>query len=203
MRGNLLLFIAFIFTFSTSAQNQLSEEKKHAYDEDGKLFIQKTLPVYLWLSTSKDSSIDKHLLTSKRTSQYANPMYFDADGYNSIRIKGQVNPQTKEVIKDGEVVFEVYGDNKPPESYTITQSKYVKFEDGKRVYKENCILDILSYDMFSGVEKIYYSINGKPFTQYSEQLNIVDEGDVLLNYYAVDFVGNIEEIKTLSFKIEK
>jgi len=204
MREFILCIFLVSAILSGYAQEQKETVKKVFRAENGKIYVQKTLPVYLWLSVSPDSLNEKVLLTSQTTPEFANPMYFDADGFNSIRVKGQVDHKTKQLVNaDEETVFEVYGDSKPPESYIIVQSNFIKFEEGMRVYNNECVLDILSYDMFSDVGQIYFSVNGEPFQEYTEQITISSAGIINLKYYAVDNVGNKEELKELSFKIEK
>lgn len=201
----LILCLLFVSAFFCGySQKQIETNKKIYQTENGKIYVQKSLPVYLWLSVSPDSFADKVRITSQTTPEYSNPMYFDADGFNSIRVKGQIDHKTKQLVNaEEEVVYEVYGDSKPPESYIIVQSNFIKYEEGKRVYKNECILDILAYDMFSGVGQIYYSINDEAFREYNEQLTVSGSGNNNLKYYAVDNVGNREEIKELSFIIEK
>jgi hypothetical protein len=204
MKTILLFLFLFIISTYCFSQTQIKENRKVYKDENGKLYVQKTLPVYLWLSNSKDSLGEKVLLSSQTTPEFSNPMYFDTDGYNSVHVKGQVNHKTKALDNaEKDVVYEVYGDSNPPDSYVIIQSKHNKYSEGKRVYLNECILDILSYDMFAGVGKIYYSVNNNEFQEYSDQLSITDKGDIIIKYYAVDNVGNIEEVKEISFKIEK
>lgn len=200
----LLFLIIYLFSVNCGfSQNQVDEEKKVYKADNGTLYIQKTLPVYLKISTSDNSDSEKFFLRSKKTPQYANPMYFDADGFNSIRTQGIVDKSGNVIDAENDIIFEVYGDSKPPESYKIIQSKYFKYNEGKRVYKDSVVIDILGYDMFSGVGNMYYSINNSSFSLYKEQLTVKTKGMIEFQYYSVDNVGNIEEVKKIEFFIEK
>jgi hypothetical protein len=66
-------------------QNLPLIEKKKYTSPDGKLYIQKALPIYLMLSTSPDDKAGSIVLKSESTAAYTNPMYFDSEGLNTIR----------------------------------------------------------------------------------------------------------------------
>ena len=184
------------------AQNKLPTEKRNYKSKSGKLFVQKELPVYLKISTSLNDTAKKYLLSSKSMTQYTNPMYFDANGFNSIRTLGEVNSKTKEIVQPlKDVIFEVYGDNKPPQSYHIYHKKVDTYTKGKRVYYNQVKFALLSYDAFSGVDKIYYSVNNTAYKVVPEEIIIDTPGDYTVKFYATDNVGNIEEGKSISFII--
>ncbi len=54
MRRTVLLLLLFLVVMMGYAQEPLRHEKKTYSSPDGKLYIQKSLPVYIWLSVSPD-----------------------------------------------------------------------------------------------------------------------------------------------------
>jgi hypothetical protein len=53
------------------------------------------------------------------------------------------------------------------------------------------------------VDKIYYRIDGGSWLTYTSPITIGIEGEHTIEYYAVDTVGNVGTIGTVSFKIDK
>ncbi len=199
-----MLFSVVLMLFITlSAQEQMKHVKKVFVSPTGRIYVQKTLPVYLKISTSPDDEAKSYLLRSEVTTRYSNPMYFDTEGYNTIRSPWRVDTTTKKPIyPQQDIIFEVYADGYPPRSktkYSVT-SKYIK--DGIKYYGEGIEIVITAIDALSGVDKIYYSIKKEGFKAYSESISISDEGEYILKYYSVDNVGNVEEVKTESFTID-
>ncbi|UCH13671.1 MAG: hypothetical protein JSV22_11250 [Bacteroidales bacterium] len=199
----MLLSVVFVLIVTISAQEQIKHEKKVFISPKGRIYIQKALPVYLKISTSPEDNARSYLLKSEVTTRYSNPMYFDTEGYNTIRSPWRVDTTTKKPIyPQQDIIFEVYADGYPPKSktkYTGT-SKYIK--DGINYYSGAIEIAITAVDGLSGVDKIYYSINNEDFKAYSESIPFSDEGKYTLKYYSVDNVGNVEEVKTESFIID-
>ena len=52
-------------------------------------------------------------------------------------------------------------------------------------------------DSGSGVENVYYSVDGSGFSVYSSSFIIDEIGDHLIEYYAVDNLGNMEETRSV------
>jgi len=197
-----LLLALVIVSGALMAQQQLTHEKRTYIAPNGNFYIQKSLPVYLWLSTSKDAS-GAHLLESKGTEKYTNPMYFDTEGQNTIRSPHAVDQSTKKTVHPlSDIVFEVYADGLAPKSSTKFSGapKYVK---GNVIYYGvGLVVDITSRDGVSGVEKTYYSMDGGAYSNYSSTLNMNKEGDHILRYYAADNVGNAENPKSKSYIVD-
>ncbi|MCK4663409.1 MAG: hypothetical protein KAT68_11125 [Bacteroidales bacterium] len=193
----------FVLSNFVYAQEQLKHEKKQYIDKNGKLFVQRELPVYLRVSTSAEDTSEKFLLKSETTKEYANPMYFDANGYNTIRTFGEVDKKTKQTITPlKDIVFEVYGDSKPPESYLIySKSPYLR-KEGKSYFKKNSKINLLSYDAVAGVDKIYYSVGSQAFKEYIDPIELTEPKEYFLKFYAVDNVGNIENMHTRTIIVQ-
>jgi len=162
---------------------------------EGKLYIQKNLPVFLWLSTSPDKNSDKQRLKSVMSANYTNPMYFDAEGYNSLRSPSAVDTNTKKTVYPlRDIVFEVYADSAAP----VTKIDYGKtthyISEGKVHLGGDTQVSLSATDALSGVENIYYSLDGAPFKPYTAPISLSEEREYILKYYSVDNVGNVERL---------
>ena len=189
-----------LFTISLLAQTEPKHEKKIYKDEDGKVYVNKSLPVYLSVSTKPDGS-DSEILDGKNPA-YSSPMYLDSEGYNTIRSPWQVDPETRKVVyPKAEVIFELYADSQAPETVISYDSPGLKNMDGKVVMQGGAVL-LTSSDETSGIEAIYYSIDNGTYNKYSDPINLDAEKESSIKYYAVDFVGNVEEASTVNILID-
>lgn len=193
-----LFFLIAIF-FSNQlliAQEQLQHEKKMIKTSEGKIFINKDLGVYLWVSTSTDPNSKKYLLDSE-TPEYSNPFYFYTEGKNMLRTPSKVDKETKRVVIPKEdLIFEVYVDGVAPKT-DLKYGNTIVYQVGEKTYcGQGFEVKIASKDAVSGVDKIYLSINGEAYKEYTEPLKITEEMEYTFKYYAVDKVGNVENVKT-------
>lgn len=204
-----LLILGFIgillnFTRVSLGQQQLEHKKKWFIDKDGRFYTNKHLPVYFRISHSPDEKAPSHLLKSESMPQYTNPMYLDIEGYNTLRSPSAVDTVTKQtVIPKMDVRFEIYADGKPPVSSSIftEATKYIN-SDGVVYYGKGLVVNLSSNDAVSGVESIYYSINGAPYQLYSNQISVANESEYELKYYGVDNVGNAEKPQIKKFIVD-
>ncbi len=195
-------------TLTAMGQNASPEKKevpiheKKVLIEDGKIYWNKALPVYLFVSTKADGS-DMIKLESKSTAKYANPMYFDTEGINYIRHKWAVDQETgKTIVPELEVQFEVYNDGLAPisQSAIIGDNKYIT--GGKTYYGNEVKVELTAKDGMSGLEGIYSVVNGSQFTQYTAPIQLDKNGEYEVKYYSVDRVGNVEKVHTKSFFVD-
>jgi len=193
-----------LISLPSFAQTPGQPVKKVFRSEENKLYINKDLGVYLWLSTSPDPDSEKHRLMSDSSRKHTNPMYFDTQGYNTFRSPWEVDTSTKKVIYPlQDIIFEVYADGLPPVSKAVFHSTFTKYIDGKRYYDTNLKIELQSYDAVSGIEALWYSLNSDKFTIYKEVLTTFREGENVLRFYSTDKVGNIEQIQEEKFYIDK
>jgi hypothetical protein len=199
----LILSLSFLLIVTLSAQEQLQQTKKVYISPTGRVFIQKSLPVYLRVSTSPEDDAKSYLLKSEVTTKYSNPMYFDTEGYNTVRSPWCVDTETRNVIyPKQDIIFEVYADSHPPQSKVKYEGTSSYIRDGKKYFGRGIELIITSTDALSGVEQIFYSINNEALKPYTGSISLTEEGEYTLKYYAVDNVGNAEDIKTESYIID-
>lgn len=202
MRYLFVILLSLVIKFSF-AQEPLQHEKKFYVDENGRFYINKALPLYLWISTSPAENSDKHKLESESAQRYTNPFYFDTEGYNTIRTPSKVDTATKEVVIPREdIIFEVYADSKSPKTKTDFGETPMYTKSGTLFCGKNTKVELPSEDALSGVEQKYYSINGEPFKKYQSALSFEKEIQYTLKYYAVDNVGNPEKVEKKEFTVD-
>ncbi|MFK7952323.1 MAG: hypothetical protein AB8B73_05710 [Ekhidna sp.] len=192
--------LAFISVLTSIAQTQTKHEPKIFRDSIDRVHVNMELPVYLSISSTPDGS-DSQVLKGQDP-KYSYPMFLDTEGYNSIRSPWKVNPETKETVYPKEdVVFEVYADSKAPISKMTFASNKKNVEGGKVAVGDGKVT-LVSEDALSGVQSIYYSIDKAPYQKYSMPFSL-EEKEYNIQYYAVDNVGNIEEVKEINLYLDK
>ena len=195
--------LAFVVLSGVYAQQPLTHKKKAYISPDGKLYFNRELGLYLWLSTSPDENSQKFKLNSESSKKYTNPFYFDTEGRNTIRTPSQVDTSTRQVVYPlQDIIFEVYNDGKPPYSALKYGNAYIYKKEGKLYTKPGLELEITSKDALSGVENIYISVNKESYIKYSEKITLSEEKEYFIQYYAVDNVGNVEQLKSVTFVID-
>ena len=197
----LLLFL-FVPSFLL-AQNQLHHPAKIYKAKDGKLYINKSLGLYLRIATSPNADADSYLLESEDSKAYSNPMYLDTEGYNTVRTPSKVDTATKEIVYPlQDIIFELYADSKAP-STKINFDKQISYKkEDVYYYGEKLSLSFSSYDATSGVEGTYISIDGAPYKKYQEEIELNEEKRYHIQYYSVDHVGNIEDVNEIKIHID-
>jgi hypothetical protein len=202
----LAMSLFFFLCLPIQAQKQPTHKHKIFLAPDGKLYINKALPLYLRISTSPSESAPSYLLKSEQTTKYSNPMYLDTEGKNTFRSPSAVDTITKAVVLPKEdIIYEVYADSKPPRTrlkYENSRKSMIQ-KDNKTFVNGDLIIDLNAEDEMSGVEQILFSINGTEFEKYVKPIHLTDEKEYLLKFYAVDNVGNVERLQSKVFVIDK
>ncbi len=177
-----IITLLLIFSFTANAQQSY---KIFADSSSEKLYYNKHLPVYFWLSAdSTDDSQD--VLLQPRVKRFANPYYWDTEGLNTVQVK---YPKNRYGYKDA--VFEVYADGRAP-VVSLHFSPYI-YQGGKYVLGKNSTLKIAAKDYISGVEKTYYSFDRKTFKPYESGFVLPAPGRNTVYFFSVDQVGNISD----------
>lgn len=200
----ILSLISLFFLTNSLSQQKLIHEKKMYVSPEGKLYIQKDLPVYLRLSTSPDENASSVLLRSEETSAYSNPMYFDTEGYNTLRSPSAIDTATKQpVYPEQDIIFEVYADSRTPVT-KIDYGSTTIYEENEKIYVNGKVeIQLSARDATSGVAEIYYSIDKSDYKTYQDPLVLNEEKEFELKYYAVDNVGNAEDVTKVNLVLDK
>lgn len=183
-----ILLLAFLlFSAITSFSQTQHPEKKVIYQKGDSIIFNKALPVYIHISTLEDGYT------------YEKPFWLDTEGVNYIRTKWEMDSTGKYVHPQREQVWPVYADSKPPKTKVefISTNKYV-FR-GKTYYSDDLKAKLSAKDELSGVQKIYYSINGSDFEEYVNLIPFKSNMDIIFKFYSVDMVGNVEPIEEISY----
>lgn len=204
MNRFMVLFAGLLISAFIHGQDQLNHEKKIYVSPEGKTYINKSLPLYLRIAASPEENAKTWLLQSKETSKYTNPMYLDTEGYNTFRSPSAVDTVTKKVVYPiQDIIFEVYSDSRAPVTRIDYGDAKTYSKEGKLYVNGSVELTLKASDATSGLENIYYSIDKAPYTKYSGPLKLEDEKEYQIKYYAVDNVGNVEQLHELVINIDK
>jgi hypothetical protein len=190
-----------VVAFSASAQT--IKPKYFKDTSTGKLYWNKKLPVYIWVSTTPDHA--EQLLQKSSNEKYSVPFYLDTEGVNFIRSKNAVDPITKEPVKPlQEVMLEVYADGIAPETGVTFFNGFRKFinTSGKVFYGPYVNFNLQATDKTSGVESVFYSINNSTFETYLSEKTLSVQGDYNLKYFATDRVGNAGKVQVQVFTVD-
>ncbi len=203
MKRFVILISIMVVVFSLNAQERIEHKKQMYKAEDGRLYIQKEMPVYLYISTSDGKDAKKVKLESQDSKKYINPMYFDTEGINTFRSPWKIDPETKKYVYPKEdIVFEVYADSKSPKTSIKNRNKAYK-KNKKLYFGEDFELDFTVYEALSGNNATYYSIDGAAFKKFSQPVKLTQEKEYKIKYYSIDNVGNAEETKHAIIVIDK
>jgi hypothetical protein len=191
------------FHFKGQSQEKITHEKRIYFSPEGKIYIQKELPVYLRIATSPDEDAESYLLQSEETKAYANPFYLDTEGYNTIRTPSCVDTVTKKALYPiRDVIFELYADATAPITKADFGKNSIHKNNGKIYTSGKLSLSFSATDKQSGINKIYYSIDGAAFKPYQNEINLSEPKEYVIKYYAIDNVGNDEGVKTLNIVLD-
>ena len=168
-------------------------EKKTIVGDDGNIYWNKSLPVYITLSSSPDSN-EGHIMKAT-PEEGVKPYYFDTEGINWIRTRWAVDEESgKTIYPLQEVLWPVNADGMSPVTTAefIADGKYVV--NGKTFFSGDLKVSLSAKDEVSGIENIYYS-SGSEFQLYKDPISLDTEREWNLTFYAVDKVGNSESLK--------
>ena len=127
------------------------------YQNNGKIYANKALPIYISISTNPDGS-DPIVLDSPANPSDGSPMYFDTNGPNYIRSKWAVNPETKKVASPKrEVLFPVHADGIAPISAITFSGAPSYTSQGVDYYGKGLSYSLSSTDQISGVQSTFKS----------------------------------------------
>ena len=189
-------------TGNAQAQSEPSKPnyEKKVYLNDGKTYVQKSLPVYLKFSVTPDGT--NYPLKSNAHPTDANPLYLDTEGVNYIRSRWAVDPETgKPVSPQREVQMELYADGLAPVTTLkfAGAPKYVS--GGTTFFGKGLSFTLTPRDGVSGVMETKYAL-GSGYTNYGSAVNAGTEGAQTVYYYSADNVGNAEETKSKAFTVD-
>jgi hypothetical protein len=204
LRKIFFLLMTGIFSIQIFSQKIPDCTKKIYVAPDGKMYVNKALPIYLRISNQPGDKANSVLLKSENSSRNTIPFYFDVEGYNSIRSPWCIDTTTKQLVyPKKDIKFEVYADSKPPVTAINFGDSKILRQKGKLYLNAKTEIKLSAADELSGVDKIMYSLDSSEFKEYQETISLENEKEYILKYYSFDKVGNIEPLKTLDIVIDK
>jgi hypothetical protein len=168
-----------------------------------RLYINKHLPLYLWVSSSPDGKSNAIKLEGTQNNRYANPFYLDTEGMNTIFPNYGTKLQKNERrIYLPNLKYKVYSDGLPPISrYRLSNSKR-SYEKGQFYYKKGLTISLSAIDGMSGTDNIYYKINDSEYKTYEQEIRLNESGEFQIFFYAEDIVGNKEKPRKIILNIQ-
>lgn len=200
----ILVFIVVAANLKVTSQELPKFEKKIFTSPEGKIFYNRSLPIYFYVSTSPDAKSPSYLLNSETTPEYANPMYFDTEGLNTLRSPSAVDKVTREVVlPKRDVQFQMYADSKPPSTSIVFSKKKETIRNGIHYVSDSLSVTFKASDEMSGVENTYVSFDGNAYSTITDDIKLNSEKEYTLKYFSVDNTGNAENLKEAKFSVDK
>lgn len=170
--------------------------------QSGRLFWNKHLPVYLFLSTHPSGADAEHL-DSHSTPQYGSPFYFDTEGVNYMRTRWAVDSVTKRTVEPRrEVLWEVYADGLPPVTSIHFNAKHRVTVQNRLILGAGAQVELSAKDAVSGVRYTFYSLKDRAFARYDEPVVLGESGTYEFFWCSEDEVGNREKMHSMQFAID-
>lgn len=203
MKFRILACLAFLCNGILYSQKVPDYPKKIYISPDHKIYYNKSLPVYFYVSSSPDPNAPHYLLPSEGTSKYANPMYFDTEGKNTLRSPYAVDTASKQIVYPKiDVQFEVYADSKPPVTILDFDKQKEIQNKGVHLVPDSIVLNLMAKDELSGVENTYISIDSGAYIPM-QHVKLEKEKSYFIQYFSVDNTGNVENVKSSRFAVDK
>lgn len=175
-------------------------EKRIYQAPDGRLYIQKSLPLYIHMDLGDAEKSKGVLLHNLNDPPKGNPIYLKHEGLNLFHSPYAVDPTTMKMVQPKMLVqFEVYADSRAPVSQVNYEKGATTIHSGKLYLLGKTEITLSATDETSGVNKIYYSIDSADYKEYTQALVFDREKEYSLKFYAVDNVGNMEPLKAIKF----
>lgn len=187
-RTLLLLLASTALLAPAAAQNPLVHPDTVFVSPDSlqRFYVNARMGVYLFIGTSPNPA-EAQRLYSESAPQDANPMYFDGHGQHLVKHEDR--------LESVDVNFEVYADGRAPASSIAYENAVPTRRNDTLFFWQAPTVRLDAEDQMSGVGQIYFSLNQQPYRPYTQPLAFETPGNYRVQYYAVDRVGNVEEVK--------
>lgn len=190
-----LLFILFVSQNFFGIQNLRQEHTITPYvDSLNRFYIQAEQPLYVYVSTSPTATPTQLGVEGKSAKAERKAIYLDGHGKHYLK--------HTDALHQLEDKFAIYADGRKPISSNTFLDAPRYFAGNQRFYGKNLSIQLRTKDEMSGIQNLYYSLNGESYTNYSNKLIPEEEGNYTLQYYAVDNVGNVETPKEVKFTLD-
>ena len=196
-----LIFLLPVLFFTTVIHGQEPSYEATSYiDENGNIFWNKKLPIYLKISSSPEGG---GTLLKSNNSKYTNPLFLDTEGTNYIRTRYAVDNETGKTVQPlAEVMMPIIADSEGPET-NISYSGAVRYrKNGVTYFGPGLKVSLASEDKLSGLNVLNYKLNDGSYLSYAGEMTIEAEQEHTFQYFGVDRVGNSEKLKESKFIVD-
>jgi len=189
-RSAFILFLAGSVIFGTVFAQEQHQKKVFIDKVQKKLYWPVGKQFFFKLAEAASPDAPAYLVGSADSSRGYNVFL---SGLHSFRWIEELNHDTSIIhfTADGE---------KPKCRVSQKGTRYVM--NGKNYYGKGFALIFSSTDKFSGVENVYASIDSAKFTAINDTLTFDKEKEYLIRFYAVDRVGNVGNVSSVSFSMD-
>jgi hypothetical protein len=184
-----LLFTLAVQTYA-KGQTQVAHQAKIYQSESGDIYVNGNSDYSLYIADSQGNSAP--IKIPKNNMPKPRPMTFKENGKHTI--------SHKDIVED---IFQLYSDLDAP-VVKLFLNKIAAAEDMAYLIFNPATdtLRLKATDNLSGIENIYYSLDGQSYIPYTSPIVLSGEVHKLM-YYAVDNVGNSSIIKTSTIDARK
>lgn len=223
LNASRILFLTLVSVISVSANENdsnfappLTHQKKVYLNENHEVFLPGSdTPLYIRLATSPDDNAQTYLLFNEATAKAREsrgqivepqPFFMEGNGRHSVihptnEFWANKNNPSNVIIAQDRIFYVFVDEDQPITQKNVTSTSQITL-GGLKIFGDSVDITIESSDQASGVENIYYSLNGTEFKTFEKMLKVGTEGVYNLRYYAVDHVGNIEKITEFPFALD-
>lgn len=211
----ILLMIQPAITYSDELKPKthkpLHHQKRYYMSPEGRFFVPAGMKLFLKVTTSLEKNAPGVILKSENSQKKQlnsgqkvppQPFMFKKSGQHKIAAISNKTKRSSGSQPYVEEQFFVNLDEAPPVS-SVTVSKVPNIElNQAKVFGKSVQFRLKVFDNSSGLQGLYFSINGKPYSTYQQPLVFSKERDYQFRYYSVDNVGNIEPYKRINFSVD-
>lgn len=177
-----LLYILTLILSTLSLGGFAQEDKSFHVDSTGRLFVNPSTPVYLYISTTPDGSDAVRLRSLQPEGE---PMQWGGHGFLFLT---HLN-----LYLGRNIQFDLFADGHPPKTSVVFNVKE-GYKEGLKIFLSgSAFLELQAIDPFSGVQGIFYSVNDSEFDPYTKPIEFDKDGEYSIQFYAIDNVGNKED----------
>lgn len=181
---------------SVVAQKPIVPDPTFYVDSLNRYYMQADLPVFLSISHDLDSE-GKKLAPSDQGDVMNERKAIYMDGHGKHKLRHMDGHQGKTLD-----AFTIYADGRAPKTYVRPNDAPIYKGKDRLFFGAGLVLSLEARDEMSGLKRIYISKNKEPFSGFVDDLEVLQEGDYLLQYYATDRVGNTEATKQYRFTLD-
>ncbi len=170
-------------------------------DKEGRIFVKSKQPIFLRLSTSTDEKAPSYLMKNEASMGSGEVKPFQFEGHGKHSIKHMADHRIPQKRKENHL-FYVYDDGKSPRTkVSVTKAPWV-YNGNVNIYGKPVTITLQTTDESSGVFGTFYGLNSDQFSKYGQPIQLVEEMDYKLVFYALDNVGNKSKERTRLYALD-